>query len=68
MMHGPIRIKTEAFGKNELIPSLKIGKPHSGRNPTLREDQNYTHCYSMETLTIGNPEQLALLRNGIILL
>jgi hypothetical protein len=54
--------------KKELIPSLEIGKPHSGRNPTLREDQNYTHCYSMKKFTMGNPEPLALLGNGIILL
>jgi len=47
---------------------LEIGKPHSGRNPTLREGQNYTHCYNMEELNMENPEPLALLGYGIILL
>jgi hypothetical protein len=62
-------MKNRSFRKkNELIPSFEIGKPHYARNPTLREDPKYTHCYSMEKLTMGNPEPLALLGNGIILL
>jgi hypothetical protein len=60
--------KQKLSEKNELIPSLEIGKPQSGRNLTLREDQNYTHCCSMEKLNMGNPEPLALLGNKIILL
>jgi hypothetical protein len=62
------QMKTEAFGKNELIPFLEIEKPHFGRNPMLREDQNYTHCYSTEKLNMGDPEPLTLLGYGIILL
>jgi hypothetical protein len=35
--------KQKLSGNKKPIPCLEMGKPHSGRNQTFREGQNYNH-------------------------